>query len=265
MAHKRRDTQVQAFDLIPAETDPRQFFQRRRQRHRERGPGQFRFTYTDIAQATQQALSTTRSTLRLNDSVRDVALHVARALAARSTLFTQKEVEAFLNHNHTEIERWEKRWPRFDLYHCGVEGCPAVLLELGLCEAHGGSPRPFAVVREHHCMIWIGRSYEPLCHVVLGAPRHVQVCHRDGNTWNNRHDNLEVEGWPVGVAPSRRKRWAYGYTELADLFGLTEDGVRQAVARKILDPASLESVCCFWAGGVEVVSHPAAAPTGPTQ
>lgn len=249
-------TQPKKAGLIPPNTDPRRFLPH----HCERGPGRFAFTYTDVAQASGQAVSTVRSALRLGDPLQEVARYVVRSLAGRSRPLNTDEVAQLLG--PAEAERWSARWPRFDLYHCGVTGCATVLLEPGLCTAHGGSPRPFAVLRENHFMVWIGRSYEPLCHVVLGVPRHLQVCHRDGNTWNNRHENLEVAGWPVGMAPSRRKRWTYGYTELADLFGLTEDGVRQAVARKILDPASLESVCCFWAGGVEV-SHPSAAASDP--
>jgi len=249
---------AKSVNLIPAKTDPRRFFKKH---HRERGPGRFQFTYAEIAEASDQALNTVRSTLRLGRTPREVSLYVARALAGRSTQLDADEVAKLLG-DAVEIERWATRWPRFDLYHCGVAGCASVLLEPGLCVSHGGSPRPFAVLRENHFMVWIGRSYEPLCHVVLGAPRHIQVCHRDGNTWNNRHDNLEIAGCPVGLAPSRRKRWTYGYTELADLFGLTEDGVRQAVARKILDPSSLESVCCFWAGGVEV-SRPGVATLDP--
>mgnify|MGYP001590134455 CR=1 FL=1 len=39
--------------------------------------------------------------------------------------------------------------------------------------------------------------------------------------------------------------WAYGYFELALLFGMTEGAVRRAVCRKQLDPGDLASVLSF--------------------
>lgn len=51
----------------------------------------------------------------------------------------------------------------------------------------------------------------------------------------------------VKVATSGRERpraklWAYGYADLALLFGMTEGAVRQAVRRGAFDPRSLESI-----------------------
>jgi len=45
------------------------------------------------------------------------------------------------------------------------------------------------------------------------------------------------------------KLWAYSYADLAELFGLTEIGVRKAVSRQRLNPADLRSICLFWADG----------------
>jgi hypothetical protein len=51
----------------------------------------------------------------------------------------------------------------------------------------------------------------------------------------------------VKVQTSGRERprahlWAYGYADLALLFGMTEGAVRQAVRRGAFDPGNLESV-----------------------
>lgn len=43
------------------------------------------------------------------------------------------------------------------------------------------------------------------------------------------------------------KLWAFGYPDLARLFGVTPNSVRIMVRRKLFDPTSLESICLFWA------------------
>lgn len=49
----------------------------------------------------------------------------------------------------------------------------------------------------------------------------------------------------TGREKPRAKLWAYGYAELALLFGMTENAVRQAVNRGAFDPASLADVVDF--------------------
>lgn len=41
--------------------------------------------------------------------------------------------------------------------------------------------------------------------------------------------------------------WAFGYADLAALFGVNEGAVRMMVQREQLDPRDLESVCRVWA------------------
>jgi hypothetical protein len=246
MAPKRRDARrprpKKKPGPIPAGTDPRDHFRR----HRERGPGQFRFTFADVADAADQALDTTRTRLRLDDDVRDVALYVGRALAQRSRKLKPREIASALKR---EARNWRLRWPRFDLYWCGVPSCKTLALEPGLCATHGGPRFPAVSIQDGYFVLRVGNRYEPFHRFVVGTR---QVRHLDGNLWNNRAENLE----PVRSPTFKRLQWSYGYRELAELFVVSEDGVRQAVARKVLDPASLESICCFWAGGVEVVSRP---------
>jgi hypothetical protein len=43
------------------------------------------------------------------------------------------------------------------------------------------------------------------------------------------------------------KRFVFTYADLADLFGMTEGAVRQAVSRGKFDPHNLHSLCHFWA------------------
>jgi DNA-directed RNA polymerase specialized sigma24 family protein len=45
------------------------------------------------------------------------------------------------------------------------------------------------------------------------------------------------------------KLWAYSYADLAELFDMTEGGVRRAVERGRVDPSSLRNICRFWAIG----------------
>lgn len=49
---------------------------------------------------------------------------------------------------------------------------------------------------------------------------------------------------------ARTRLWAYSYADLAELFGITEHGVRKAVSRGHIDPGNLESVCRYWLGGI---------------
>ena len=44
----------------------------------------------------------------------------------------------------------------------------------------------------------------------------------------------------------RPKLWAYGYEDLAELFGTTVEGIRQRVKRETLDPGDLEDICRAW-------------------
>jgi hypothetical protein len=44
----------------------------------------------------------------------------------------------------------------------------------------------------------------------------------------------------------RPRLWAFGYPDLAALFGMSDGGVRMAVARKQLDPTDLASIVKFY-------------------
>jgi hypothetical protein len=208
---------------------------------RHRGPGRFRFTYHDVSRVCGLALDTVRSDLRLSSDVETVATYVARAVAQRSVKLSD---EAAAQTFGCRLADWRARWPRFDVYRCGSPNCESVLLEPGLCGGHGGSVRPFAAVQDDHLVLYLNRSYVPICHVVFGTGAKLGVRHIDGNTWNNHPENLEVVENPTRA--SRRRRWSYGYHELSDLFGLSEDGTRQAASRGLFNPASLDSVTSFW-------------------
>lgn len=109
---------------------------------------------------------------------------------------------------------------------------------------HGGVAYPtITLSADDHFMLRIGSRYLPICHTMLGMGHGGRIGHLDGNTWNSHPDNLAIV---EGDAHKRRNRWSYGYRELADLFGLSEDGTRQAVSRGQFNPASLDSITSFW-------------------
>ena len=211
--------------------------------HRERGPSRL-FTFDDLAEAANESPATTRTRLRTTTDARTAALYIVEALTRESMKLTDEEaVQALVG--AATLKEWRGRWPRFDLYRCGFPSCTTMLLEAGLCDRHGGPPRPFAKIANDHFVIWTGREYTQICRMIYGVIGSGAVEHLDRNAWNNHPDNLVIPA-DVHVRSSRRSRWSYGYHELADLFGLSEDGTRQAASRGLFNPASLDSVTSFW-------------------
>lgn len=221
-------------------TNPRKQF---KHEHRERGPIRL-FTFDDLAAAAIESPATTRKKLRTTTDARTAALYVIDALSRGSVRLSDEEIPHALNDRAT-LKEWRARWPRFDLYRCGFPGCAITLLESGLCGSHGGPTRPIAKIDGDHFMIWTGREYTEICRMIFGVIGAGAVEHIDRNPWNNHPDNLMVPA-DVRVRSARRNRWSYGYSELADLFGLSEDGTRQAASRGLFDPASLDSVTSYW-------------------
>lgn len=52
---------------------------------------------------------------------------------------------------------------------------------------------------------------------------------------------------PLIPRRGRPRLWAFGYADLAQLFGCSEGAVRQLVKRDRLNPRDLASVCAAWA------------------
>ncbi len=73
----------------------------------------------------------------------------------------------------------------------------------------------------------------------------------------------ESAGMGAGRGP---RLWGFGYTTLANLFGMTEGAVRQAVHGGRLDPSDLEMVCESWLRHhphkAVQLAHSIASPTG---
>lgn len=204
-----------------------------------RGPGRFKFGYSDIAAACGRALDTVRSDLRLDARVEAVAVYVIRALAARAQKLTDAEAAQALR---CDPATWAARAPKFDVYACAIDDCQALLLEPAVCGQHGGSRQPFAVLGRDHVQLRLNGEYVPLCRVVVGADVN-SVEHIDGNSWNCALDNLKIDE----PAKQRRRSWSFGYAELAALLDMSEEAVRQVVVRGVLDPSSLASICSLWA------------------
>lgn len=56
----------------------------------------------------------------------------------------------------------------------------------------------------------------------------------------NRRVVIESGRVPKGGRP---RLWAYGYADLAQLFGTTTQAIRSRVQRGTLDPSDLEDIC----------------------
>jgi hypothetical protein len=88
--------------------------------------------------------------------------------------------------DQSDLERWEKRWPRVEMWRCGAPECNTVLLERGLlCEEHGGEG---GLRFDSEDFVCLGGTR--LHHLIAG--KGVEVRHKDGNKWNNHPSNLEV-------------------------------------------------------------------------
>jgi hypothetical protein len=180
---------------IPPHTDPREFFPK----HKERGKLKLIFTVEDIAEAARVALSTARSSVRLRDlTLEKVALYLVKRWAGLSRRLTPNEVAVRFS-DARESLMWERRWPQFELWWCGVPGCEEVLLAPGLCEKHGGGASLTFNTLGYIC---VGKI--PLHRMIADCPSRLDVHHKDGNRWNNHPTNLEGlshdEHWAVHKA-----------------------------------------------------------------
>lgn len=184
--------------------------------HTERGLEKFTFTYEDLARASGLALSTLHSYgLRkylVDMDLRSLAHVIVDAVAWRNrqqasenrkasrVLTTQELVERHEIKAH-EAPLWENRYPKIDLWSCGMEGCDSTLPEKGLCDLHGGhrgagrmsdtGPSVTLGSTGYFQIIVNGRQV-PLHRFIINAPPGMDVHHKDRNRWNNRPANLQV-------------------------------------------------------------------------
>jgi hypothetical protein len=155
--------------------------------HRERGPKRWSYSFKDIAEATGYTINTTRTYLAAKGlDLLTVALHIAKAKSSVARRASTDELAAYFGNR---LVAWEARWPRFELYLCPA--CHDPLLHQGLCEEHGGPPRPGLRLGSKYVFVLAGPTYIPLHRIIAGCPPGLDVHHKDGNGWNNRPENLE--------------------------------------------------------------------------
>lgn len=167
---------------------------RKNGQHKERGPKRWEVSVAEVAELAGVRESTVRDALRFEDSEKqkrstlvDVFGFLVSRISKRSRKLEQPEIEGLLEDGDYAL--WEKRWPQFELWTCGVPGCSQLRFAEGLCEKHGGVP----LIDADDAWIFQVRldgKWVPLADVIAGGKNAVHV---DGNRWNCRPSNLRLE------------------------------------------------------------------------
>lgn len=233
---------------------------RRHPGHRERGPKRFDLTYQHVADATGLSLATVRSgaeDLRSALLQGDLAALVT-GIAARVRGHSRKLDDAALaGLLGADVAKWPARFPLFDLWFCGQDGCQKVLVAPGRCEAHGGDPPLVRLDAAFYFEVLVGRRYVPLHRLICGEPNGLDVHHVDFNKWNNRPQNLQPatheEHWTIHKSPgaekptARRGRTRFSFTcdDIGKLCGRKGETVRRLATGRKLDLSDLETFVHF--------------------
>lgn len=194
--------------------------------HRERGPESFEcVTYASIAKLAGVEPGRVRAALRMRDSEKGAAATFEEIFD-----YVERRVQRRLGKRMTEQEAamvagpgWANRWPRFDLWTCGVDGCDELSLESARCAEHGGVST-FRITDDGVLQICVGSQWCLYAEVVTGAEPGEVVEYLDGNKWNLRPTNLRVRA-RRGL---RYRAWA-GDTEAEGVF--LEEGEEPDAAR----------------------------------
>jgi hypothetical protein len=130
------------------------------------------------------------------DDLRSLATYVTHALALKGRVLGEERVLELL----PEQQRgwWKKRWPTFDLFACQFPGCAELMFSSGLCSEHGGDRKPaIAFGADWQILLLLdGDTYVPLARLVSQTSGGLHTHHRDGNSWNNRWENIEALSQP---------------------------------------------------------------------
>jgi hypothetical protein len=86
---------------------------------------------------------------------------------------------------------WSGRYPRFDLWACGEDGCAELSLGTPRCFLHGGASL-FRITDADVLEFFVGGVWRMYSAVVTGAESHEVVEHLDGNPWNCHPMNMVV-------------------------------------------------------------------------
>lgn len=179
-------------------------------RRKERGPVMWEVGNAEISEeaGVQEAAIRTALPLRTR-TLRAVVEYVMSRWWKRSRRLTDAEVRENLG---ADYEKWEKRYPRFDLWTCGVRDCDELRLERGFCAKHGGAP--LVDFDADLCFkARVGDRWMLLGRLMAGAPEGRFVSHLDGNRWNCRPDNLRIET-PEAWTERRRQSFLFRHPDL---------------------------------------------------
>jgi len=156
--------------------------------HKERGPKRYSYTASDIAEASKYSALSTFPNLDKGD-LTSVAVHVVRGVqrGIQPMELTDEELDAYVLCTR---EQWDARYPKFELYECGM--CDGLLTYAGLCSAHGGPKASPTCLLKGYYNIRLGKRYVPIHRIIAGTPTGMSTHHKDRNRLNNRADNLQV-------------------------------------------------------------------------
>ena len=178
-------------DNIPEGTNPRDFFRN----HRERGSKVFfPVSYEFVAKAMNSTVASVKSILLIREALQNADLvtlagQVLKRVSRQAPPLSEDEAIAALGKRG---HLWPNRYPKFDLYRClrhQDQACDnPLLLQAGLCSAHGGS-HPIKLSPSFHITVRVGSKWVPLHRII--KPSSLTIHHIDFNLFNNRPENLQ--------------------------------------------------------------------------
>lgn len=163
---------------------------------------QHRYTYDDLVSATGLSRATLSSRGWPEGGLSGLVRMVAGAQLRGSDRLTDGEFVAAWRMGaqgtpslapvdpELELERWENRWPRLDVWAC-ASGCGGILLGgRGYCIECSARRGAWGFGSSGHLELRIVGGWMSYHHLVLPAIEGLDVHHGDGNRWNNRSPNL---------------------------------------------------------------------------
>jgi len=160
-------------------------------RHRERGSARLKITLEEASKELGIGMPAVYCNRDKFSTIAGIARYAASRFRKRSKKLTENEGAEHIGKllGDRAAEDWRNRWPRFDLYRCGI--CDRVSFQRGLCPKCGGYTPSLKLESNGDIAIRIGDTYYRWCRIIAGVSN-TYVYMKDKNRWNFRPDNIQL-------------------------------------------------------------------------